>query len=149
LEVLVEDVLHHVGKGEVRHGAADVAADVAVLQAPNEDGVHARAGDHAELPGEGDRLREHPVGHADPHAALDDERVLEPECGHAVAGKQVTEDGEPEILKSTPKVPTWQALSKSADWALNAAQCTMGYRRPGAGVPDGGARVRRCGVRKG
>ena len=71
-EVRVEHPLRHGGAGEVREGAAVVAAGVAVLQAAGEHGIHRRARDDAEVPGARDLAGQPPAGDGDAHAALDD-----------------------------------------------------------------------------
>ena len=57
---------------EVLHRAADVAARVAVLQAPDEDRVDHRSRDDPELAEAGNGARQPPVGHRDAHPALND-----------------------------------------------------------------------------
>ena len=64
----------HAGNGEALQCPANVAADVAVLQPPSEDGVEGGAGHHAELTAHA-TARRAATGYAHPHAALNDQRA--------------------------------------------------------------------------
>ena len=66
------------------HRPTGRAVGVAVLQPPGEHGVQRGAGDHAELPGAGDRRREPPGRHGHAHAALDHQRPQRGGCAAPV-----------------------------------------------------------------
>ena len=68
----VPNALRHAAKRKPVQAAAHVPAGIAILQPPDKNLVESRTGNDAELSQPGDRSRQPPVRHGDPHAALND-----------------------------------------------------------------------------
>src|SRR5690606_19645963 len=74
-EISLQDLGRDVRDREVRHGAAEMAVGVAVLKTADEKRVEGGSGDDTQLTAHRYGPGKDPIGDADTHAALDDDRM--------------------------------------------------------------------------